>query len=112
MLVAMKKNEERARRAKKIAAYLKKAYPKPKSELSHEAPFQFLASVIMSAQCTDKAVNKLTATLWKKYKTPEDFASANLAMFTKELSSIPFFRNKAKAIIGAAKILVKEQGGR
>ena len=65
----------------------------------------------MSAQCTDKAVNKLTAVLWKKYKTPKDFASANLAMFTKEISSIPFFRNKAKAIIGAANIIVKEHGG-
>src|SRR3989344_5335110 len=112
MLVAMKKERERRARAVKIMRYLKNAYPKPKSELSNETPFQFLAAVIMSAQCTDKAVNKLTATLWKKYKMPEDFASANLATFTKEISSIPFFRNKAKAIIGAAKILVKEQGGR
>lgn len=93
----------RRARAGKIVAYLKKTYPKPKSELIHRTPFQFVAAVILSAQCTDKAVNKLTATLFKKYKTPKDFAGADLATFTKEISSIPFFRNKTKAIIGSAK---------
>ncbi len=102
---------ERTLRAKKIVAYLKNAYPVPKSELLHHTPFQFLASVIMSAQCTDKAVNKLTATLFKKYKTTKDFAKANPATFTKEISSIPFFRNKAKAIIGAAKMIQEKYNG-
>jgi endonuclease-3 len=102
---------ERVARAKEIVRYLKRAYPVPKSELAHQTPFQFLASVIMSAQCTDKAVNKLTATLFKKYKTPKDFAHARLATFTKEISSIPFFRNKAKAIIGSAKMIVERHDG-
>ncbi len=102
----------RVLRAKKIVAYLKRAYPKPGSELVHHTPFQFVVAVILSAQCTDKAVNKLTATLFKKYKTPKDFAKANPAMFTKEISSIPFFRNKAKAIIGAAKMIEEKFGGR
>lgn len=97
------KRKERVLRARKIVAYLKKAYPTPASELVHSTPFQFVVAVILSAQCTDKAVNKLTATLFKKYKTPKDFAKANQAVFTKEISSVPFFRNKAKAIIGAAK---------
>ncbi len=97
--------KERTARAKKIVAYLKKAYPTPRSELIHRTPFQFLVAVILSAQCTDKAVNKLTATLFKIYKTPKDFAEADPALFTKEISSIPFFRNKAKAIIGAAKMV-------
>ncbi|MFM2330709.1 MAG: endonuclease [Candidatus Parcubacteria bacterium] len=101
---------ERVARAKKIVSYLKRAYPVPKSELLHQTPFQFLAAVIMSAQCTDKAVNKLTTTLYKKYKTPKDFAAARLATFTKEISSIPFFRNKAKAIIGAAKMIEARHG--
>jgi endonuclease-3 len=57
-------------------------------------------------------VNKLTDTLWKKYKTPRDFARANQTAFTKELSSIPFFRNKAKAIIGAAQVIEKEHAGK
>ncbi len=102
---------ERVARAKKIVAYLKRAYPKPESELVHKTPFQFVAAVILSAQCTDKAVNKLTATLFQKYKTPRDFAKANAATFTKEISSIPFFRNKAKAIIGAAKLVEEKFGG-
>jgi len=102
---------ERKKRAQKIVAYLKKAYPKPKSELSYTTPFQFVVAVILSAQCTDRAVNKLTASLFKKYKTAKDFAQANPATFTKEISSIPFFRNKAKAIIGAAKEIQEQHGG-
>lgn len=103
---------ERAARAKAILSYLKKAYPEPKSELEYRTPFQFLAAVVLSAQCTDKAVNKVTRTLWKKYKTPKDFATADLATFTKELSSIPFFRNKAKALIGAAHMIVSNHAGK
>jgi endonuclease-3 len=98
-------------RAKKIVAYLKKTYPKPKSELRHRTPFQFVVAVMLSAQCTDKAVNKLTETLFKKYKTPKDFANAKLVIFAKEISSIPFFNNKAKAIIGAAKEIKTRHGG-
>jgi len=107
-----KKRTERMLRAKKILAYLKRAYPKPESELVHRTPFQFLVAVILSAQCTDKAVNKLTTTLFKKYKSPRDFARANPAVFTKEISSIPFFRNKAKAIIGAARMIENKFGGK
>jgi endonuclease-3 len=102
---------ERKTRARKILAYLKKTYPVPKSELNHATPMQFVASVMLSAQCTDKAVNKLTDTLWKKYKTPRDFAHADLATFTKEISSVTFFRNKAKAILATAKIIDERYGG-
>lgn len=105
------KQKERELRVKKIVTYLKKAYPVPKSELVHTTPFQFVVAVILSAQCTDKAVNKLTANLFKKYKTPKDFAKADLATFTKEISSVTFFRNKAKAIIGAAKEIQTRHDG-
>jgi endonuclease-3 len=104
--------EERKARAKRIVAYLKKTYPEPKSELSFKTPFQFLAAVIMSAQCTDKAVNRMTESLYKKYKTPKDFANADLATFTKEISSITFYNNKAKAVIGAAKMIVSDFNGK
>src|SRR6185437_15701459 len=107
-----KKQKERAIRARKIVSYLKRAYPEPESELKHGTEFQFVVAVILSAQCTDKAVNRLTETLFKKYKTPKDFAKANLATFTKEISSIPFFRNKAKSIIGAAKVVQERFGGK
>jgi len=104
-------NLMRAKRARKIIAYLKKTYPEPKSELVHTVPFQFVVAVILSAQCTDKAVNKLTATLFKKYKTALDFARAKPKIFTKEISSIPFFNNKAKAIIGAVKEIQARYAG-
>jgi len=106
------KQSERKARAVKIVKWLKKKYPEPKSELEHKTPFQFVVAVILSAQCTDKAVNKLTDALFKKYKTPKDFVEANPKTFEKEVSSIPFFRNKAKAIIGAANVVVTEFGGK
>lgn len=103
---------ERKARAAQILRYLKRKYPDPESELNHTTDFQFLASVILSAQCTDKAVNRVTETLFKKYKTAKDFAAANLTTFTKEISSIPFFNNKAKAIIGAAREIQKTHKGK
>jgi endonuclease-3 len=106
------KQEERKARAKKMLAYLKKAYPNPKTELTYKTPIQLVASVMLSAQSTDKRVNLVTDTLWKKYKTVNDLADANLAEFTEEISSITFFRNKAKAIIGMAKMIRDDFGGK
>lgn len=99
-------------RAAKIVALLKKMYPRPRTELAYRYPFQLVVAVILSAQCTDKLVNKVTTTLFKKYKTPRDFARANVAMFTKEISSVSFYRNKAKHIIAAAKMLEKDFDGK
>ena len=107
-----KKEKERRERAKKLVAYLKKAYPNPKTELNYKTPFQLVVAVMLSAQTTDKQVNKVTATLFKKYKTPRDFAHANPNVFEKEISSVSFFRNKAKAIIASAKIIEKKFGGK
>lgn len=103
---------ERKTRAKKMVAYLKKAYPDPKTELNYKTPFQMVAAVILSAQCTDKKVNEVTSLLYKKYKSVDDFADADLATITKEISSIPFFRNKAKAITGAAKKVRSDFSGK
>ena len=102
----------RAERARKIVAYLKKTYPEPKSELVYKTPFQFVVAVILSAQCTDKAVNRLTATLFKKYKKPSCFANAHPRALERELSSVPFFRNKAKHIIATAKIVSRDFHGK
>jgi len=99
-------------RAQRIVSYLKKAYPKPKSELTYKTQFQFVVSVILSAQCTDKVVNRVTEPLYKKYKTPKDFARVNPKVFEKEISSIPFFRNKTKSILAAAKKVVDEFQGK
>ena len=102
---------ERKTRSAKIVAYLKKTYPKPKSELAYTTPFQFVVAVILSAQCTDKKVNELTGVLFKKYKTATDLAKANPATFVEEISSIPFFRNKAKAIMVTAKVIEEKYDG-
>lgn len=103
--------DERKKRAAKIVAYLKKAYPVPKSELRYDTPFQFLAAVILSAQCTDKSVNRVTDSLWQKYKTLDDFVNADLETFTKEISSLTFYKNKAKFILASAKMVRDEYDG-
>lgn len=103
---------ERKARAAKIVRYLKKAYPEPKSELKHTTPFQFVVAVMLSAQCTDKLVNKVTETLFKKYKTPKDFASADPNAFAREIARVSFFRTKAKHVIASAKMVQEEYGGK
>ncbi len=109
--LANPKSVERRARAAQIVAYLKQEYPVPKSELTCDTPFQFLASVILSAQATDKKVNQVTDILWKKYRTVDDFADADLVTFTKEISSITFYQNKAKHITLAAKMVRERFGG-
>lgn len=105
-------SSDRVHRARKIVAYLKRTYPNPKTELVYRTPFQLVAAVILSAQCTDKNVNRVTKTLWKKYKSVADFANASPKTFEKELSSIPFYRNKAHAIITAAKTILRDFKGK
>ncbi|HEY0010672.1 MAG TPA: endonuclease III [Candidatus Paceibacterota bacterium] len=103
--------EERKERAAALVAYLKEAYPEPKTELRYETPFQMVTAVILSAQCTDKKVNEVTDVIYKKYRTIDDFADADPTIFTKEICSIPFYNNKAKSILGAAKMLRDDFGG-
>jgi len=107
----MDKTEERKKRAAKLVAYLKETYPDPKTELHYQTPFHMVAAVILSAQATDKKVNEVTAELYKKYKTVDDFADADPAVFTKEISSITFYNNKAKSILNAAKKLRDDFNG-
>ena len=98
-------HEERKARAKGMMAYLKKAYPVPETELHFKTPIQLVVAVMLSAQCTDKRVNEVTATLYKKYKNVSDFADADPTTFEKEIGSITFFRAKTKAVIGMAKMI-------
>ena len=103
---------ERYARAKKIVAALKKMYPVPKTELHYNTPFQLVVAVMLSAQCTDKLVNRVTEGLFKKYKTPLDFAQAEPANFEKAIASVSFFRNKAKHIRATARIIHEQHGGK
>lgn len=104
--------EERKARARKIVAYLKKAYPVPETELVFRTPIQLVVAVMLSAQSTDKRVNLVTKDLYKQYKTVNDFADADLASFTKAISSITFYKNKAKHIKAAATMIRNEFNGK
>ena len=109
----MGKEGERKERAAKLVAYLKDTYPKPKAELLYDTPFQLVAAVMLSAQCTDKKVNEVTgALLFKKYKSAEDFASADMETLTNETRGITFNAAKAKNLIAAGKVVRDNFGGK
>jgi endonuclease-3 len=99
------------RRVRKILDGLDKAYPAAKCALHHQNAFQLLIATILSAQCTDERVNKVTPDLFKKYPTPKDFAVANPSELEQDIRSTGFYRNKAKSILGASKRIVEEFGG-
>lgn len=102
---ALSTPEERKVRARKIVAYLKKAYPVPETELVFKTPIQLVVAVMLSAQSTDKRVNLVTETLYKQYRTVNDFADADLASLTNAISSITFYKNKARHIKATATML-------
>jgi endonuclease-3 len=98
-------------RTQKIIAALKCVYPDAHCELNFETPLQLLVATILSAQCTDKRVNLVTAELFKKYRTANDFAAAPLAKIEEAVKSTGFFRNKAKNIQACCAALVEKFGG-
>ncbi|MGH9708317.1 MAG: endonuclease III [Candidatus Acidiferrales bacterium] len=97
-------------RVRAILARLDEAYPSAECALTHENPFQLLISTILSAQCTDVRVNQVTEALYKKYRTPKDFALAAPAELEQEIRPTGFFRNKTKSIMGASKKIVENFG--
>ncbi len=99
------------KRVRAILEKLDQAYPDVTCALSHETPFQLLISTILSAQCTDVRVNQVTATLYKKYPSPEAFAHANPSELEQDIRPTGFFRNKTKSIMGASKGVIETFGG-
>lgn len=99
-------------RIEDIIRILRKAYPKARTALRHNGPFQLLVSTILSAQCTDERVNKITPSLFKKYKTILSFAKAKQSGLEKEIHSAGFYKNKSKNIIGTSKKIVEDFRGR
>ncbi len=97
-----------SKKASRILSILKKEYGEAKISLKSSNHVQLLVAVILSAQCTDKRVNIVTAELFRKYKTASDFAGADLKTFEQEIRPTGFYRNKAKNIINSARIIVKE----
>lgn len=103
---------EKKKRSGKVFGRLLKTYPKAKIALKYGNSMQLLAAVILSAQATDKKVNEVTATLFKKYRTVEDFAEARPKTFEKEIRPTGFYRQKTKSVIESAKIIRDKFGGR
>ncbi len=98
-------------RLKKIVAGLQRAYPDAHCELNFASPLQLLVATILSAQCTDKRVNRVTAELFQKYRSAVDYTNANPTEFEQAIKSTGFFRNKAKNIQACCRALVEKHGG-
>lgn len=100
----------KAARLKKILAGLQRTYPDAHCELNFASPLQLLIATILSAQCTDKRVNLVTAELFRKYRSAADYANADLAALEQDIKSTGFYRNKAKNIQACCRALVKKHG--
>jgi endonuclease-3 len=97
---------------KKLLPLLRKHWPKTLCEVNHSNPLELMVGVILSAQSTDKRVNELTKTLFKKYRTAADYANANPVEFEHDIQPAGFFRSKTKSILGACKMLVEKFDGK
>ena len=103
--------QDKQARTNKIIAGLRKTYPNAHCELNYSSPLELLVATILSAQCTDKRVNLVTAELFKRYRTARDYAEAPLADLERAIKTTGFFRNKAKNIQACCRKLVEKHGG-
>ena len=103
---------EAAGRVTKIMPKLKKMYPDAKVALKYKTPFQLLVATILSARCTDVRVNIVTKSLFKKYKSPADWAKADLKQIEDDIRSTGFYRNKAKNIKKSSEIVIAKFAGK
>ena len=103
--------EERKRRATRIVRSLARAYPDARCALHFETPFQLLVATILSAQCTDAMVNRVTPELFRRWGTPEKLAAAEPAEVEALVRPTGFFRQKAKSIQSTAQDIVSRFGG-
>jgi endonuclease-3 len=113
MIRTMKESTEEIKsRVKNIIRKLKREIPGAKTALVHRDPLELLVATILSAQCTDERVNKVTPTLFKKYRSVQDFANANVSDFENEIKSTGFYRAKTKSIVNCCKSLIDNYGGK
>ena len=97
--------------ADEVIERLKKEYPDAHCALNHANAFELLVATILSAQCTDERVNIVTADLFRKYRTPQDYLNVSQAELAFDIKSINFFNNKTKSIQGAAQKIVENFRG-
>lgn len=102
---------EAADRIKPIIQRLWRHHPDARCALEHRNPLELLVATILSAQCTDERVNQVTKSLFRKYRTAEDYANADPEQFEQEIRSTGFFHNKTKSILAMARALVERHGG-
>ena len=98
-------------RTKKIISLLWKAYPDTRCSLNFSNALELLIATILSAQCTDERVNIVTADLFRKYRQPEDYLKVPITELEQDIRSTGFFRNKAKSIQGACKLIIENFAG-
>jgi len=103
---------EHSERAREIIRRLRKEYPEPKTALHFKTPFELLVATILSAQTTDTLVNRITQSLFKKYKTVKDYASVSPDEFRNDIRSINFYNTKTKNILASAKMIVEKFGSK
>jgi len=103
---------DKKKRTMKIIKLMDDEYPNAKIALIYSNPLELLVAVQLSAQCTDVMVNRVTKNLFKKYKTPEDYAGAEDEELQDDIRMTGFFRNKAKNLKGTAKMLINDFGGK
>jgi endonuclease-3 len=103
---------QRRQRLQSILPILKEMYPDARCSLDHTNPLELLVATILSAQCTDERVNIVTRSLFKKYRSANDYARVKQESLEKEIQSTGFYRNKAKSIRAMAQALVEQHGGR
>ena len=106
------KKKIRTKRVAEMIKIFRVMFPDPVSELIYNSDFEFLIAVALSAQCTDKRVNIVTESLFKKYPTIQSYAEADLKEFEQDIYSTGFYKNKAKNCIGAAQIVLDEFDGK
>jgi endonuclease-3 len=99
-------------RADKIRKILRNIYPEVKTQLFYETPFQLLVATMLSAQCTDKQVNRVSVDLFQNLKTPADFAAAPIRSLEAFIRPTGFYRNKARNIKNCSKVLLEKYNGR
>jgi len=95
----------------KFLQVFEEMYPDAECELIHKNTFELLLAVMLSAQTTDKSVNKLTVNLFKKYHTPQDYLDVTQAELENDLRTIGLYKNKAKSIQKTCSLLINEYGG-
>ena len=103
---------ERKQRLEKILQALDQRYPNVTCALQHQDAWQLLVATILSAQCTDERVNKVTPGLFQKYPTIQDFAAVKPEVLAEDIRSTGFFNNKAKSVTGAARKILSDHGGK